>query len=162
MRPSKIKFAQSGFTLIELIVVIVLLGILSITVIPKFLDSKGFQEYTYRSDVIAKLRLIQTRAMQQVNTNYCHRVFVSTTKLGLPDRNNCDDSPTFSGNERDNVVTVEIASNDAVIFTSNATNNTFTFDSLGRPQGCAPCDITISGEQTLTVRVESEGYIHGL
>lgn len=32
---------QSGFTLIELVIVIIILGILSVTAIPKFLDLQG-------------------------------------------------------------------------------------------------------------------------
>ena len=83
---SSIKVAH-GFTLIELIIVIIILGILSVTVMPKFFTSKGFSEYAYRTDVIAKLRLIQTKAMQQTDSDvrFCHRVLVTAKKLGAPE-----------------------------------------------------------------------------
>lgn len=144
----------AGFTLVELVIVIIILGILSVTVAPKFFSSKGFSEYAYRADVIAKLRLIQTRAMQQVNDR-CHRVNITEDKLG---KVTCGTLSEFS-KQRATVVTIE--SGDNVTF--SPVGLTFTFDHLGRPQDCNnPCDITITGEQSLVVRIENEGYIHAL
>ena len=65
---------NKGFTLIELIVVIVLLSIVSATVLPKFLSSKGFEEYTYRDELIIKLRAIQLRTMQQIQGSTCQTI----------------------------------------------------------------------------------------
>lgn len=153
-----------GFTLIELIIVIILLGILSVTVIPKLFSSKGFSEYAYRTDVIAKLRLIQTKAMQQttkpvINDQRCHQVLITAKKLGAPD--DCDDSPNFATTWQNSATKLQIDSNDNVNFSSNITNNNFSFDSMGRPS-CNSCEITISGEQSLVVKIEPEGYIHAL
>ena len=54
----------------------------------------------------------------------------------------------------------------------NATNNTFVFDTMGRPLtldannlptvACAPCTISITGDETVTIQIEQEGYIHAL
>ena len=157
---------NSGFTLIELIIVIIILGILSVTVIPKLFSSKGFSEYAYRTDVIAKLRLIQTKAMQQTTEplppsidKRCHQVLISTKKLGAPD--NCGASPSFASDWKNSATKLQIDSNDNVSFSSNITDNNFFFDSMGRPS-CNSCEITISGEQSLVVKVEPEGYIHAL
>ena len=146
--------------MIELIIVIIILGILSVTVAPKFLTSKGFSEYAYRTDVIAKLRLIQTKAMQQTNSGYCHSVLVTATKLGTPE--NCGPSLSFATPWQDSASKLQIDSNDNITFATNFTGNSFTFDSMGRPSCAAPCVITISGEQSISVQIEAEGYIHAL
>jgi MSHA pilin protein MshC len=162
----KNKSLHQGFTLIELIIVIIILGILSVTVAPKFFNAKGFSEYGYRTDVIAKLRLIQLKAMQQTqaipqaNNSYCHRVLLTATKLGTPD--DCDDTPNFDSTWQDSATKVKIADQDNVEFSSNITGNSFVFDSMGRPSCAAPCQIIIIGEQTISVQIESEGYIHAL
>ncbi|MFT5635938.1 MAG: MSHA pilin protein MshC [Cognaticolwellia sp.] len=149
-----------GFTLIELIVVIIIIGIISVTVAPKFFSSQGFSEYAYRSDVIAKLRLIQTKAMQQTNSSFCHTVLVTATKLGEPD--NCTITPSFSPTWQDSATKLQVDSNDNITLSTNFTDNSFSFDSMGRPSCTAPCIITISGEQSISVQIEAEGYIHAL
>ena len=160
------KSLNQGFTLIELIIVIIILGILSVTVAPKFFTAKGMTEYGYRSDVIAKLRLIQIKAMQQTeavpqaNNSYCHRVLLTDKKLGTPD--DCDNTPSFTSPWQESATKVKIADQDNVTFDSNITNDSFLFDSMGRPSCTAPCIITIKGEQTISVQIESEGYIHAL
>jgi MSHA pilin protein MshC len=162
----KNKRLNQGFTLMELIIVIIILGILSVTVAPKFFTAKGFSEYGYRTDVIAKLRLIQIKAMQQTqatpqaNNSYCHRVLLTDTKLGTPD--DCDDTPSFDSPWQDSATKVKIADQDNITFSSNITGNSFVFDSMGRPSCAAACKITINGEQTISVQIESEGYIHAL
>jgi MSHA pilin protein MshC len=147
----------AGFTLIELVIVIVILGILSATVAPKFFSSNGFSEYAYRTDIIAKLRLIQTRAMQQANDK-CHQVLITSTKLG---KVTCDSPAEFVDQTEQRATLVEIDNNDNVTFSPSST--VFRFDFMGRPQNCSnPCEIVITGKQALTVRIESEGYIHAL
>ncbi|MBA6297630.1 prepilin-type N-terminal cleavage/methylation domain-containing protein [Colwellia sp. MB02u-9] len=166
----KNKSVNQGFTLIELIIVIIILGILSVTVAPKFFTAKGFSAYGYRTDVIAKLRLIQLKAMQQTqaapdpeNENRCHTVLLTDKKLGTPD--NCVDELSFNSTWQDSTTKVKIADQDDVIFSGeNITDNSFSFDSMGRPSSScnAPCKITINGEQNISVQIESEGYIHAL
>ncbi|WP_310733435.1 prepilin-type N-terminal cleavage/methylation domain-containing protein [Colwellia sp. BRX10-3] len=151
---------SSGFTLIETIVVIIILGILSVTIAPKFFNAKGFSEYAYRTDAIAKLRLIQTRAMQQTNSSYCHSVLVTDTILGTPD--NCGSSLSFATPWQDSASKLQIDSSDNITLSTNFAGNSFSFDSMGRPSCAAPCIITISGEQSISVQIESEGYIHAL
>lgn len=144
-----------GFTLIELIVVIIVLGILSVTVAPKFFTSNGFSEYAYRTDIVAKLRLIQTRAMQQMNEP-CHQVMVTAKQLG---KVSCESPPIFVDQVAQRATLVTVAANDKVTFSPAGLS--FKFDNMGRPKGCtSPCAIEIKGEQALVVIIESEGYIH--
>lgn len=205
--PQSMKLATSvtkssrGFTLIELLIVITILGILSATVLPKFLSSSDFSEYTYRSDVISKLRLIQTKAMQQTTIKasadpkaLCSRiVLITTNKLGEPD--NClidgDNNGTFdltalsfgtddtaiTGDNSEiklRATTVRIDDKDSanITFTTSANGENFVFDNMGRPLTldgdnlptipCIPCTISIIGDETVTIQIEQEGYIHAL
>ena len=69
---------EYGFTLIELIVVIILISIMAVTVLPKFFTSNGFEEFTYRDELITKLRAIQLRSMQQTTDSICKIIQVET------------------------------------------------------------------------------------
>jgi MSHA pilin protein MshC len=160
--PNSYFYRQYGFTMIELIVVIIMIAIMAVTVIPKFFTSTGFQEYTYQAEVITKLRSIQLRAMQQTNSNnQCHTVLVTKSALGIPEP--CD-STLPDGWQGENIETdesgttnVEIDPNHKVAF--SPIGFSFTFDGMGRPS-CSPCLITVIGDSTLKITIESEGYIH--
>jgi len=87
---------QIGFTLIELITVIMLVGILAVAVLPKFDGTASYEAHTHRAQLISALRLTQQRAMQQTNTTdgYCHQIVfeghADYTRYGVPDRTDCD------------------------------------------------------------------------
>lgn len=53
---------QRGFSLIELITILVLIGALATFVVPK-LDPTGFNRYAFRQEVLAALRYAQKTAM---------------------------------------------------------------------------------------------------
>ncbi|NQY62202.1 MAG: prepilin-type N-terminal cleavage/methylation domain-containing protein [Alteromonadaceae bacterium] len=139
-----------GFTLIELILVILLIGILAVTVTPKFFTSEGFEEYTYQAEVITKLRAIQYRAMQQTTDSYdnCHNIEIQKKKLLL--------SYCSGGDE------VDIDVDHNVEFATTGITS-FKFDQMGRPS-CDTCGtgvtITLVGSGKAIVKIESEGYIH--
>ena len=164
---SSINTKQEGFTFIELIIVIIILTILSASVLPKFFTSQGFEEVAYRNEVIAKLRAIQLRAMQQTN-NQCSKIVVNTVRLGLM----ATDNSTADNCHPSNFQCQALASNNTCttsVFVESdhqvilAGENSFYFDSMGRPVDCnSPCLITITGEDSLIVAIEEEGYIHAL
>ena len=156
---------DKGFTLIELIVVIIMIAIMAVTVLPNFLTSKGFEEYTYRDELINKLRSIQLRAMQQTNNSRCQLIQISSSFIGLlattPNAATCEAS--FAGES----TTVAINDNHNVNFTISEGLSSFSFSSLGKPLGCAaiiPCEITLTviGESSLAVKINSEGYIYAI
>lgn len=153
-----------GFTLIELVLIIIMLGVLAVVVIPRQLTSNGFEEFTYQDELIAKLRAIQLRTMQQTTNNACQTIQLTSSNLGLlattiPNTNTCDTS--FAGE----TTTVLIDSAHEVVLSNTESLTSFSFSPLGRPQGCAsitPCEITLSitGESVLQVKINSEGYIY--
>lgn len=152
-----LKNKQLAFTTIELIVVIIILGILAATVIPKLQSTSGYEEITYQNEVVSKLRGIQLRAMQNTSGNQCQKVLVTLDKLGIPD-NNCT---SFSSDEELSNTIVKITSN-AVYFQYAGGSTPFSFDDLGRPVACnSPCQIEVVGEeQTLIVAINDQGYIY--
>ncbi|MBL4765549.1 MAG: prepilin-type N-terminal cleavage/methylation domain-containing protein [Colwellia sp.] len=163
MKNKNKMISESGFTMIELIVVIIILAIMATTVVPKFFTSTGFQEYTYQAEVITKLRSIQLRAMQQTNSSECHTVLVTEKILGIPENCNSTAADGWQGENTETgesgTTNVKIESNHEVTFDVSSGNYSFTFDGMGRPS-CHTCLITVIGDSTLTIKVESEGYIH--
>jgi len=156
---------HKGFTLIELIVVVILIAIMAATVVPKFLSSKGFEEYTYRDELIIKLRAIQLRTMQQTNSSTCQSIQVTSSIIGLlattPNAATCEAS--YAGES----TTVSISGNHNVGFSVSEGLSSFSFSSLGKPVGCTPvnsCEITVTvtGESALVIEINREGYIHAI
>jgi MSHA pilin protein MshC len=148
---------QKGFTTIELVVVIILIGILAATVIPKMQSSGGYEEIIYQDETVTKLRSIQLRAMQNTSGSECHDVLITTDKLGIPD----DSCTTFVDNDSNSTTIVKIIDHE-VEFEYAGGSTLFSFDHLGRPVDCSsPCQISIVGtEQTLIVAINDQGYIY--
>lgn len=55
--------SQRGFTLIELVMLIVLLGVVSVTALPKFFNYQVFQERGFFDDTLAAFRYAQKLAI---------------------------------------------------------------------------------------------------
>jgi len=148
---------QKGFTTIELVVVIILIGILAATVIPKMQSTGGYEEIIYQDETVTKLRSIQLRAMQNTSGSQCHDVLVTSDKLGIPD----DSCTTFVDNNLNSTTIVKIIDHE-VEFEYAGGSTLFSFDHLGRPVDCSsPCEISIVGiEQTLIVAINDQGYIY--
>ena len=59
---------QRGFTLVELITIIIILGIISVVAIPRFFDRGTFDSRRYHDEVISTLRYAQKTAIAQHRT----------------------------------------------------------------------------------------------
>ncbi|MDR7122119.1 type II secretion system protein [Rheinheimera soli] len=136
-----------GFTLIELIIVIMLLGIISATALPKFMGKGGIEEATVQDQMISVLRRMQIQAMQQTNTSCSLQL--SASELSPT---GCTAAESFN----------LILPTDSGLSFSPAI--TLTFDSLGRlsskPSSVTTLVILSSGVPTANVCIETEGYIH--
>ncbi|WP_413699866.1 prepilin-type N-terminal cleavage/methylation domain-containing protein [Psychromonas sp. KJ10-10] len=158
------KKITQGFTLIELVVVIIVLGVLAVVAIPKFVNRSGFEDYTVRDQMIARLRLVQLQGMNAdpsngATTNACYWLVVKNTcfynehssKTGA----SCN-APSASN------VCNDDSYNDfsPVTFPAGMLNETnYRFDIQGRPIS-GVTSIAINGDNNLSITIETEGFIH--
>jgi MSHA pilin protein MshC len=164
---SRAEAHQCGFTLVELIMTMVIVGILAVVAAPRFFDADVFRSKGFADQVQATLRYAQKEAIAQ-RRNACVAVAASTitltiasnsgaavacdTNLALPAGGNSITSPSAA-------ITITLAP---------AAPATFSFDALGKPydvSGTTPSaqkSFTISGASNIIyVYVEAEtGYVH--
>jgi MSHA pilin protein MshC len=140
-----------GFTLTELIIVVILLGILSVTALPRMFGKGGEETIVAQDQMLSVLRLLQIQAMQ--NTGRPQPVTITLAQL------RSDVLPTGS--------TIQISLFDRTGSGGNPVSD-FTFSSLGQPKTTSnPAMLysqglrfEIQGESSLQLCIESEGYIH--
>ena len=170
--------AQQGFTLVELIIVITLIGVLSITAYSRFSGKDDFSAYAYQSQALSLLRNVQTKAMYDSRSNYCYQInFVTTSSpaFGVPidnfssgnQVNSC--ASTIGTNLKEGLSTQsnELSENGLTLSVLDGSTaiSYLRFDAMGRPQTSVAdcisgCTISFSGAQTTQVCVEPEGYVH--
>ena len=121
-----------GFTLVEIIMVVVLMGILAVSVVPKFVDTSAFSLAGGAAMAVADIRYTQELAM---GTNSVKTIVFTTSNT------------YYTVNSQ----TVNLPSK--VTISSGAT---FTFNSLGEPTTGGGSSVTLSaGAETETITVES-------
>ena len=172
------KKTQTGFTIIELVTVIILLGILAVYVLPKFNGSSSFEAYTYRTQLISALRLTQQRAMQYTATthindngstvNMCHHLVfdVSGARYGVPNRTDCS-IETFPNGWQPDSTGLIVDSNHQVTFEIQGQNNpsAIGFNHLGVPtKNClGGCVINVIGaDETVQIKIAAQGFIYAI
>lgn len=139
---------QQGFTLVELVVVILILGILSINVGSRFLSGSAFSDRKVADELIEAIRYAQHVAMSRggsirvVTTSTSYTVEQTTgTAIANPNR---------SGN-----YAVTIPDN------SSLSATTISFNGLGQPTPNTDSTITVGNPAAFTITVEGEtGYAH--
>ncbi len=151
---------QRGFTLVELVTVIIVIGILAVSIIPRFDGTDAYEANTHRAQLISALRLTQQRAMQQTSDTFCNHLLIEEKQYGVPDRTDCSIIifpsswvPDATGHVVDTRYNITFSTSPKII----------GFSSMGRPlNDCAGgCTISVNSEdETLDIIVKSEGYIH--
>jgi MSHA pilin protein MshC len=127
------RLAPAGFSLVELVVVLIVAGILAVVATAKFADRKAFDTEGFYDDVQAAVRYAQKQAIAK-RRNVCVAFTSSSASL------------TFAVTAGSGVSLSPVPA-------------TLTFSALGRPN--AGVVITISGNNTRTFTVEAEtGYVH--
>ncbi|MDD9155278.1 prepilin-type N-terminal cleavage/methylation domain-containing protein [Aliivibrio sp. S4TY2] len=166
----------SGFTLIELIAVIILLSIISISASSYFSGISSVSAHTLQTELLRSLRLTQTRAMNR--NGYCNRWLINSNRaqqVSLDKEEQCSTSfPNAQGNteylENEDITYVAILEKQNAYFALQignqynalATPFAFDFDVMGRVMQCknTTCEIFINAKSQTKICIEKEGYIH--
>ena len=161
MNFNRSSLKQNGFSLVELVTTIILIGIIAVVVLPRFFSASSYSAYSLRNEFISELRQAQLRALN--NTDQCFDVNVTPTGYQLRHYSG------RAGNSCTNLIRAEafqaFSGRASVSLTASASQSfTITFDSLGRmlSPSCAGMCFNINADETLQVGVESEGYIYAL
>ncbi|WP_176451916.1 type II secretion system protein [Rhodoferax sp. TH121] len=159
MKPSRFAF-YGGFTLIELVMVLVMLGVLAVFAAPRVFNRNDFEARGFHDQVLSTLRFAQKTAIAQRRT-VCvafTSTTVSLTRAAAEASNVCDPTLPVPGPRGELVLTAPAN----VVFTVVPTG--FSFDGLGqsRPASVAPAVRTmtvVNAGRTITVE-EVTGYVH--
>jgi len=149
-----------GFTLVELITVMVIVGILAVAVLPRFFDKNIFDARGFHDQVISTVRYAQKVAIAK------HR-FVCVDVASDNIKVTYDSTPPSSAHTAITACPggVDLTSPDGkstFVITSPSVDVTlgavnFYFDALGKPS--AGTTITVSSSDTITIEAET-GYVH--
>lgn len=153
----------SGFSLIELIIVVLLIGVLTVTLLPRFFGKEGVSEFVARDQIVSLLQTFQIKAMQQTSGG-CHSLELSSLVIALEAVNGCvadPDSAFYFQIPSDSNITLSLTSWDG---NSVLTSSILSFDSNGRPvfPSIEGYRVRISADSVLDICVESQGYIHAI
>ncbi|MDD5301263.1 MAG: prepilin-type N-terminal cleavage/methylation domain-containing protein [Gallionella sp.] len=139
---------QSGFTLTELVMTIVIIGVLAVVVAPRFADNNVFQSRGFADQVQASLRYAQKVAIAQRHYA-CAAFTASQLALTIGTTPACGTALNLPAGS------VNYINAPSGVTISPVPAN-FYFDALGKPS--AGTSVVI-GTTTITVEAET-GYVH--
>jgi MSHA pilin protein MshC len=159
------RAVKRGFTLVELIMVIVILGVLAVYAVPRMFNSGDFYARGFHDESLAYLRYAQKTAIAQRRT-VCVTFGTSTLTLGIAANSgtfDCTTAGTLNGPKGESPVT--LSARPGVTYSTSLAPANFNFDGLGQPISgtgslMATQNFQVTGV-TPSISVEaSTGYVH--
>jgi MSHA pilin protein MshC len=153
---------QTGFTLVELVVVIIITGILAIAVVPRLLDRKTFEARGYYDQALSMTRYAQKIAVAQrrnifVNVSgntmcLTYDVADATCAFAVADARNVKNPADQSRFSKTAPAGVTLA----------PAGFPFSFSGLGKPTPDSAVSLGVTGDGVVRmINVEREtGYVH--
>jgi MSHA pilin protein MshC len=154
---------QSGFTLVELVVVIMIVGILAVAAIPRFFDRSTFDSRGFYDETLAALRYAQKTAIAQ-RRNVCITFAVNQVALSIANASGGNEAcPQALASPTGVSPFIVTPRSSGISFSSLPAS--FHFDALGRPRDASNAAAPLQTFQVtglaLNITVEPEtGYVH--
>jgi MSHA pilin protein MshC len=161
-----IPYKKHGFTLVELVLTLVILGILAAVSLPKFFSPSTFDARFFHDDLVSAARYAQRLA---IGSGCAVRLSVSSTGFTLVQDNNCNlSSPSYTlsvprPSDSESFSNTDVPTGLSIVSTETAyyfMPKSGVVDVSGASVGNATIVLSISGVITRTIRiVGATGYV---
>jgi MSHA pilin protein MshC len=160
------RINSKGFTMIELIMVMVLVGILAIAIIPRFANKSAFDERGFFDQTLGMVRYGQKVAIAQ-RRNVFVNINAATSTICLTYVADANCVSTTQSEKVFSLKPMPLITDQSWMIATAPTgilfgmSTSFSFSALGRPSSVTLININSAGPTTQTITVEAEtGYVH--